>query len=240
MDAWTGLKRVLELRPNAPEALYWFARCGQALAASSLDSFLERSQSTFRAQQLQGEYLAATGDQEGAVKEFRAALTGAPTSAQIHLAIGNIRMDQHRYAEAAAEYEEEIKLDPFSRLALERAGQAYALLHDTDRAEALLKRSYAMDPTAFETLRGLGRIASQRQDYTTAVRYFTLAVSRAPAGETGVLYQLSTAYRKLGNDAEAERWLKRLRTELAAANARAQEGLSVSTAATRAGEPSSP
>ena len=102
--------------------------------------------------------------------------------------------------------------DAYALTALERIGEAYAELNDPSQAETYLKRAIAIDPHAFDAHRILGKVCFERADYKGAVTNYLEAVSNTAKPPAALLFQLSKAYRKLGNTVEADRWLARFNT----------------------------
>ena len=123
-------------------------------------------------------------------------------------------MSRHQYSEAISEYESELHLDAYSLIALERIGEAYAELNDPSKAEVFLKRALAIDPHAYDAHRVLGKVNFERGDFQAAVKHYLEAFSDTAKPPASLLFQLSKAYRKLGNTVEADRWLARFQHQL--------------------------
>jgi tetratricopeptide (TPR) repeat protein len=213
-DALVYLEGELSRQTADPELWFWIGYTARTLALKELAAFLERAPQSPRVYQLRAEYALAEGKDDAAIEYYGQAVAASPTSVQFHLGIANIEMSRHRYADAVPEYEAELQIDPYSLMALERIGKAYAELGDPVKAGGYLKRALTIDPHASEVHQGLGRVDYDRGDYKAAVAHYLEAVNGPPKPPAAVLFQLSRAYRKLGNTAEADRWLVRFRLEL--------------------------
>ncbi len=214
VDSLPGLETDLKKRPLDLELWFRLGMTAKLLALKELNGFLDHSPASYRTFQLQAEYALAQGDQDQSLEHYREAIAASPAAVQLHLGIANIYMSRHQYSEAIPEYESELRADAYSLIALERIGEAYAELHDPINAEAYLKRALVIDPHAFDARRTLGKVCFERGDFKAAVANYLEAVSNTPAPPAPLLFQLSSAYRKLGNNAEADRWLARFRLQL--------------------------
>jgi len=213
---------VSEPEPVSTQGWFERGRAAKALGLDALRAYLSRRPESFRVHQLEAEYSVAEGDSDGAIQHYREAIAAAPNAVQLHLAIANIYMTRHDYEGAVPELQAELALDPYSLNALERIGQAYAELKDTEHAQSFLKRALALDPQSFEARRALGKVCYDRGNYAEAVANFRVAVEAADDHPAAILFQLSTAYRKAGNQDEADRWLRRFRQELAREHEKAE------------------
>jgi len=72
----------------------------------------------------------------------------------------------------------------------------------------------AIDPHAFDAHRLLGKVSYERGDFKAAVEHYLEAISNTAKPPASLLFQLSKAYWKLGNDVEADRWLARFQHQL--------------------------
>ncbi len=209
--------------PSEAEAWFRLGSTAKVLALKELNAFLDLSLQSYRVSQLRAELALAQGDEDQAIQHYRAAIAANPTAVQLHLAIANIHMSRHQYAQAIPEYEAELGTDASALTALERIGEAYAELNDPSHAEAYLKRAIAIDPHAFDAYQILGKVCYERADYKAAVANYLEAVSNTAKPPSALLFQLSKAYRKLGNTAEADRWLARFQRQLASEHQEVQQ-----------------
>ena len=193
---------------------YWLGKSSEALALSSLDRFFAAAPESYRTDQLKAEYFLALGNDAEAIAKYRQALARKPDATQLHESLGNLYMTHHDYERAIPEYESELQVNPYALLSLERLGQAYLELKDPTKASSYLARAIRIDPRSYEGLRNLGKLYFETGDCTNAVRNYRAAIEINAEAEPAVLFQLSQAYRGLGNKVEAVRWLARFRQAL--------------------------
>ncbi len=228
-EALSGLLAFTRAKPESVEAWYWLGKTGESLALKSLDAFLSRSPASYRTHQLKAEYNRASGDDIKAAAEYREALAVNPKATQIHLELGNIFMSQHDFAHAVPEYEAEIRADPYSLAALRRVGQAYADLHEPDLAGKYLARALRIEPLDYEASRALGKVQYERGNYADAVQHYLIAFKNRTRHDNALLFQISNAYRRLGDVVQANAWLTRFQGELAAEHEKVQRDLAART-----------
>jgi len=60
----------------------------------------------------------------------------------------------------------------------------------------------------------LGKVRYERGDFEAAVKHYLEAISDTAKPPASLLFQLSRAYRKLGNNVEADRWLAHFQHQL--------------------------
>jgi tetratricopeptide (TPR) repeat protein len=229
VSALLSLQTELKSRPSDVSVWFNMGRAAKMLALKELNTFLERSPQSYRVPQLQAELALAEGDDQKAIDLYRKAIAASSDPVQLHLAIANIHMSHHEYAEAIPEYEAELRADPYALTALERLGEAYAELNDPAHAEAYLKRALTVDPNGFDVHRILGKVYFERGDYKAAVANYLQAVSNTGKPPAPLLFQLSKAYRKMGNTVEADRWLARFQSQLASEHQEIQQHLEKAT-----------
>jgi tetratricopeptide (TPR) repeat protein len=103
-----------------------------------------------------------------------------------------------------------LELQPNNVAALIWLGRAYqdrGQAEQAQQAQPLFERAQAQAPQTAAVLIGLGQIALEKKDFARAVTLFEDALAAAP-GVASVHSQLATAYRGLGNSAQAEAHLK--------------------------------
>jgi tetratricopeptide (TPR) repeat protein len=231
-EALEQAKKLITHSPQSACSWYWFGKSSEALALEALDHFLAASPDSYRVDQLKAEYALASGDDDGAMNEFRLALSRTPDALQLHESLGNIFMSRHEYDRAIPEYEAEIRINPYALVSLERIGQAYAELHEPTNAAGYLNRALTIDPHAYEALRALGKVDFEQGDYSNAAKHYSLAVQINGEAEPAILFQLSRTYKELGNPAEAARWLARFRQALATRTSSAERAMNQTSSRT--------
>ncbi len=142
-----------------------------------------------------GDNLYQQGDIDGAVKEFKRALTLDPENVNIHISLGVCFGDMEKHTEALEEFETAIKQDPHDVMAPYNAGLIFVLKKDFEKSMEYFKAAEKISPETFEVLYHIGRIFNEQKKYTEAKEYLDRSILINP--ESG------TAHRSLGECLEA-------------------------------------
>ena len=195
-----------ETSENA-EASYWLERTYQALGAAAY-ARLERSfPNSWRTHQLRAEGNAIRRDLDNAIKEYRLALELHPGEAELHEALGEFYLDNHSDGDAQGELEKAVSLDPSRTKALYLLGRLCMVNRDSQKAVPYLKRALRLQPNLNEASGLLGTAYVRMGQFAEAIPNLEKA---APADHFGnIHYQLSLAYRKLGQIEHAQKALAR-------------------------------
>ena len=146
---------------------------------------------------------------EDALTEFTAAEREHPENARIHNFRGILLVQMGRNAEAAAEYQEAIRLDP----QLEDAYRNLGFLRWTERQLGPAREAlrHAVELSADDSFAHyyLGRVELDAQQYAQA--FHELEISRQPLpAEPNFLLQAATGYVALGREQDARKSLEQL------------------------------
>jgi Flp pilus assembly protein TadD len=146
---------------------------------------------------------------EDALQEFTAAERESPENARIRNFRGILLAQTGKNAEAAAEYQEAIRLDPL----LEDAYRNLGFLRWTERqltsAREALRQAVKLTPDDSFAHYYLGRVELDAQQYVQA--FHELDISRQPLpGDPGFLIQAATGYLALGRQENARKSLEPL------------------------------
>ncbi len=128
-----------------------------------------------------GSIASMHGQPQAAEAKYRAALAMNPghASARVHLA--DVLLNQHRFVEAAREYQTYLRLRPTDDEAVTNLG--VALLgagSNEDEAEAVFRRALLLNAENQKANRTLGALLAQRGHYDEASSYARRAVQLAP------------------------------------------------------------
>lgn len=105
-----------------------------------------------------------------AIEVFRAALRRDPRSAQLHYLAGLALIAERRPAEAQAELEQSVSLDPDVLKPHIMLATVYAATGNHSAAETQWRKALEIDPKSEEALEGLSSDLMQRQDYAGVVQ----------------------------------------------------------------------
>ncbi len=120
--------------------------------------------------------LLARGDDAGAERHYRLALTYDPTNAVAHYNLGIIAERSSKWNEALVHYREAVRIDPKLALARNNLGIALARAGDLPGAETQLRQALAINPRHSQarynlgfTLQKLGRLDEAAAEYRAAL-----------------------------------------------------------------------
>jgi tetratricopeptide (TPR) repeat protein len=201
------LGQVQEGSTKDAEASYWLERSYQALGAETYARLEESFPASWRTRQLRAEGYALRGSMDDAVKEFQAALELRPNEPELHDALGEVYLDQHKYDAAQTELEKALALDDSRTHTLYLLGRAYVEQKDNEKAVPILERALRLQPELPETNSLLGTAYLRLGKTADAVPRLEKAASTDHYGN--VHYQLYMAYRKLGQTERAQKELAR-------------------------------
>jgi Flp pilus assembly protein TadD len=146
---------------------------------------------------------------EDALVELTAAEREHPDNPRIRNFRGILLAQMGKNAEAGAEYQEAIRLDPFLEDACRNLGFLRWTEHQLASAREALQRAVKLSPDDSFAHYYLGRVELDAQQYEQA--FFELELSRQPLpADVGFLIQAATGYIALGRLENAHRALEQL------------------------------
>lgn len=154
------------------------------------------------ADMLVGEALDAMKDSDGAIREFRAAVTADPKEPNVHFGLGYLLWTRKQYAEAAQEFQAELANNPGYTNAQQYLADSELHLGQTDQARPLLEKIVKSDPSVFLARLDLGVIYAKEGRREDALRELK-AAEAIKADDVDVHWQLGQLYRTMGNMAQA-------------------------------------
>lgn len=195
-----------ETNVNA-EASYWLERTYQALGAEAYARLEDSFPDSWRTHQLRAEGSVLRRDVDDAIKEYQVALQLRPNEAELHEALGEFYLDNHTDEDAQKELEKAVALDPSRTKALYLLGRLYVQDRENERAVPYLQRALRLQPNLNDASGLLGTAYVRMGQFADAIPRLEKA---APLDHYGnVHYQLSLAYRKLGQAELAQKALAR-------------------------------
>jgi arylsulfatase A-like enzyme/Flp pilus assembly protein TadD len=169
-----GVLKLLEMVENAGSRMPAARRIEilrQALAGDPADPHLYYEL---------GEAYERADRQDDAMKLYRAAAEQGIQSGRLHSRIGDLLVRAGRKDEAIPEYEKAAQFNPADLQSQANLATAYLEKGRLDDAERVYKWTIAVDAGYGTAYNGLGVIAIQKQDPTTARGYFEKAVQLDP------------------------------------------------------------
>jgi len=147
---------------------------------------------------------------EDALREFTAAEREHPENARIRNFRGILLVQSGKNREAAAEYQEAIRLDPLLEDAYRNLGFLRWTEHQLGPAREALLRAVNLSPDDSFAHYYLGRVELDAQQYEQAFHELELSRQPLPVGSS-FLIQAATGYVALGRRADAQRVLEQIR-----------------------------
>lgn len=141
-----------------------------------------------------------------AEEQYKLAATQDPKDARAYAGLGNVYLDQGKFADAVSSYREAIKVKPEYAAAYQPLGYSLARLNRHDEAAEALKAGLSYDPDNAEIYNNLAFTYVHSEKFNEAIEAGKQAI--ALLGKEGTAYKqglqnrkevLSHAYKNLGN-----------------------------------------
>lgn len=132
----------------------------------------------------------------------------APNKPRVHLQLADAYLKHNMLAEAAFEYENVLKLDPYSVDALTNVGTVYIRLGWDDRAEDRLLRAIALRPNSVEGYNNIGNMYFNIHQEDKAMKYYMKALE-ADNNSAMTLYNIASIYSMSGEYGNAVEYFNR-------------------------------
>jgi tetratricopeptide (TPR) repeat protein len=201
--AYAGFREALRLDPRSPDALYYLGIAAGALAEAEYGRLLEMAPDSARAHQLRGRSYQAQGRSKEAEAELEAALAAGPPSAEVLVALGDLRRARLSFPEARAAYVQAVELSPGDYDALYGLGVCDSYAGEHASAAGLFRRALRVAPDSAPARLALGISLVQTGQTTAAVTELEEAARLEPRMRQAY-YQLGRAYQALGRPRDAE------------------------------------
>jgi Tfp pilus assembly protein PilF len=195
--------------PTDPRILYAAYRIYTDLAGEALLDLSVAAPDSGQMHQAMAHELVRQRDLNGAITNFRKALTADPTLPGIHFELAEAlhsSPDLKLRAEAEQEYKLAIAANSLDEKPVSRLGDLHADQGDLDGAVTYYKQALHLQPGDADATLGLARVYTEKNDPASALPLLEQVTAADP---TNVLahYRLSAVYRKLNRPADAKREL---------------------------------
>jgi tetratricopeptide (TPR) repeat protein len=234
MRTYTGLQRdrdavtiALELNrlfPNDPEILYHTSRIYGNIAYLTLHKLEAVAPTSIWRHQAVAEAFESEGSTNLAVGEYREVLKLDPQRVKIHYRIGRTLLARWQLthlpedrAEAAREFEQELRLDRGNANALYELAEIHRQMNELDQAQQFFEAALKYYPDFEQAQLGLATTLMAQRKPDLALPYLQKAVTLDAEDEVA-WYRLSQANRALGNKDEQQKALaqfQRVRSQMA-------------------------
>jgi tetratricopeptide (TPR) repeat protein len=149
-----SLQKALALQPENLDSLYLLGHAYEQLGKEQVTALQNIAPASARAEQLLAESYSSGNEWPSAVLHFQNALAASPDARGVHVELGEVLLRQGKVKRAAEEFEEELKLYPYSFRAVVRLGEVKLIQDDLEGALGDWTR--VLDTDAIQTARILG------------------------------------------------------------------------------------
>jgi tetratricopeptide (TPR) repeat protein len=201
--AYAGFRKALELDSRSADALYYLGVTAGVLAQAEYDRLFAMAPGSARAHQLRGRSYQAQDRTAEAEAAFKAALEAGPPTADVLVALGDLRRSKLAFAEARGYYSRALELAPRNYDALYGAGACDSYAGDHAKAVGFFEQAVRIAPGSAPARLALGISLLQTGVTAAAVTELEAAAKLEPRMRQAY-YQLGRAYQVLGRSAEAE------------------------------------
>ena len=225
-SALASLEKARDIAPNSEDVLSAYAQLAMA-AKQPLPAVLALEPLT-RMHPLEPQYhyllgvgLMALGDMPSATEALSTANTLEPDRALTLLAYGLALNNRKMFDEAKSALQRSIELQPDSVEAIAALAEAEAGLGNYDTAATFAGRALARAPSNATALLVNGMVLLEQRKYPEA-RDVLLRAAETDPDSPKTVYQLSLVYARLGDEAEARRYVELYRARLQAMEKRVE------------------
>ena len=173
-------------------------------ALAEFRQILERDPNSAAAHMLSGEALDGLGRTVEAIPEFEAAAKAAPREPNVNFGLGYLYWKLHKYDEAKAAFESELRIDPAHAQALAYLGDIELKNNAPEKALPLLVKATQLRNDIRIAYLDIGAIFSDQKKYQDALAALVRAEKLDPT-QADAHYRLARLYRAMGNAAAAQR-----------------------------------
>ena len=209
-DAVAFLERLQHQFPRDPEVIYIAVHAFSDLSTRASQRLLMTDPGSYQVHELSAEALEAQGKWDEAAREYRQVLTMHPNLPGIHYRLGRLILSEPKtpttFADAIVEFKAELEIDPHNAGAEFVLGELALREQDVKTALEHLSNSVRDDPHFVDAQIELGRTLMSTDRPADAIAPLEAAVKLQP-DNPGAHYLLSTAYRRVGRQADANREL---------------------------------
>ena len=167
---------------------------------------LEVDPESWRAHQLKAQFYAEVGQDEEALKEYRAAAKLKPDLPDLHFEIGDLCWKRSHVEEALPELQRELSIQPNHPQALYEVGDILYTEGKLQEAEQCLLKALKFEPGMVAAHLALERIYTTMGRYPESIVKLETAFKLAPTDPTPH-YRMAALLRKMGKQEQAQQEL---------------------------------
>jgi tetratricopeptide (TPR) repeat protein len=198
-----------DLQPTNVEILYTAYRIYSDLLDDARLTLILAGPNSARTHQMMAHELARQGHTEEAIANYREALKADPNASGVHFELAEMLNSTSSPAgrqEAAKEYQDALVVDPHDEKAECKLGDLAAQQGDQKAAAEDYQRALKIAPNDPEAMIGLAKASIAMNEPDKALPLLEQAVKLDPTNSVAH-FRLSTLYRKMGRNDDADREL---------------------------------
>lgn len=167
------------------------------------EQILSLNAESAEADMLAGEALDETGDDAGAIAQFRNATRANPKEPSVHFGLGYLLWKLKQFEEAAKEFKAELDNDPQHTMAHAYLGDVYTVQADYSKAEPELRRALEGPSTTAMAHRDLGIVYAATARPELAVVELQQAIALDPL-DVAAHWRIARLYQSMGRKDNAK------------------------------------
>jgi tetratricopeptide (TPR) repeat protein len=204
---------LTRLFPDDPEVLYHGSRLAANLAYITIQKLNRIAPDSIWMHLTAGEVQETQGGYDAAIREYRAVLKLDPTRPGVHFRLGRVLLARasgaapvNTLADARAEFEEELRLDPTSANAAYEVAEIHRKSGQLEEARTAFELAVKHYPDFEDALVGLGRTLVALGQPDLGLTRLQKAIAIDPNNEVS-WYQMAQAHRARGDAAAQQKAL---------------------------------
>lgn len=197
------LDRAAELSPKDENVLDYRVQAHMAVAKQSYSQLYNLNPASWRLHRLNAVVDAQALDHKGAIDEYQLAIKLAPNQPDLYEGLGWEYRALGQADKAAQAFEQQLKLTPGNPIAMYNLGSSEVEAGQVQAAANLLQKVVAIYQVPTGADYYLGRALAAEGNYSNAAKEFQRATGLEGEMQRRSWYELSQAYRHLGETAEA-------------------------------------
>ncbi len=204
-EAAAALDKASKLAPQDVDILYHRGRAHMLISKEAYQQMFKADPNSWRVHLVLAQANAEADRDADAIAEYLAAIKLAPQEPGLHESLGSEYWKVSKFDDAQNAYQEELRIDPNSTLALYKLGVLKVLGSQASEGKRLLEETLRRDPAASNAYYYLGRAELQLNNREAALADFEKVV-KMPVGDEVIrqaYYQMALLYRQMRRNDEA-------------------------------------
>lgn len=206
VEAAKQLDQAASLAPRDVDILYHRGRAHLRLSQESYREMFKVDPKSARVHQVLAQSYEEAGRDAEAIAEYGLTIKLAPEMPGVNEALGGLYWKNKQMDEAETAFEQELKIDSRSTLAMYKLGSLRVERGKPEQGMPLLEAAVRQNPDDLEAYYYLGKAQGQLGQHELAIANLRKLIEGDPSNSLveSAYYQLSRIYQKTGRPAEAK------------------------------------